>query len=269
MEKVRVQTLANMRQAGEKICCLTAYDYSFSLVLDRAGVDVVLVGDSLGMVVQGESSTLPVTLEQMIYHSRCVARGLRRALLLTDLPFLSYQTSPQSALESAGRAMKEGLAEMVKLEGGEVMAPTVRFLVERGVPVCGHLGLTPQSVHQLGGYRVQGRGNSAAERLKRDALLLQEAGASLLVLEAMPAPLAAEITRHLQIPTIGIGAGAQCSGQVLVLQDMLGLSDPAAGKPPRFVQDFLPGNNSIAGAVSSYVAAVKSGAYPAAAHCYA
>lgn len=268
MNKVRVQTLAAMRESGEKICCLTAYDFSFSRILDRAGVDMVLVGDSLGMVMQGESSTLPVTLEQMSYHSHCVAKGLERALLVTDLPFLSYQVSPESAFESAGMLMKEGLAEMVKLEGGEIMAPTVRFLVDRGVPVCGHLGLTPQSVHQLGGYRVQGRGEKAAARLKREAQLLEEAGASLIVLEAVPAELAAEITGLLNIPTIGIGAGVSCDGQVLVLQDMLGMRDPNAGSPPKFVRDFMQGKNSIYEAVVSYVESVKNATFPAVEHCY-
>ena len=267
MHKIRIQTLADMRNKGERISCLTAYDYSFARILDRAGVDTVLVGDSLGNVIQGEDSTLPVTLEQMIYHSRCVAKGLRRALLIVDMPFLSYQSSPRQALENAGRLMKEGSAEMVKLEGGEAMAPTVRFLVERGIPVCGHLGLTPQSVHQLGGYRVQGREQRGAERLKTDARLLAEAGASLLVLEAIPSGLAEEVTRSAGIPTIGIGAGAGCDGQVLVLQDMLGLTDP--DRPlPKFVRNFLIGHDSVHDAVVGYVRAVKSGEFPTSEHSY-
>ncbi len=261
---VTLDTLRKMKQAGQRIASLTAYDYSFARLLEAAAVDVVLVGDSLGNVIQGQATTVPVTLDEMVYHTRCVARGLERALLLADLPFLSYQESPQQALRSAGRLMKEGLAHMVKLEGGAAMAPTVQFLVERGVPVCGHLGLTPQSVHQLGGYKVQGRGEAAAQRLRDDALALQQAGAALLVLEAVPRALAAQITRDLAIPTIGIGAGVDCDGQVLVLQDALGMN-PA---PARFVRNFLAGHDDLGAAIAAYVQAVKDGSFPAAEHGY-
>lgn len=261
---VTLDTLRKMKQAGQRIASLTAYDYSFARLLEAAAVDVVLVGDSLGNVIQGQATTVPVTLDEMVYHTRCVARGLDRALLLADLPFLSYQESPQQALRSAGRLMKEGLAHMVKLEGGAVMAPTVEFLVARGVPVCGHLGLTPQSVHQLGGYKVQGRGETAAQRLRDDALALQQAGAALLVLEAVPRALAAQITRELDIPTIGIGAGVDCDGQVLVLQDALGMN-PA---PARFVRNFLVGHDDLGAAIAAYVRAVKNGSFPAAEHGY-
>lgn len=257
-------TLLKMKRAGERIASLTAYDYACARLLDAAGVDVVLVGDSLGNVVQGQSTTVPVTLDDMVYHTRCVARGLERALLVADLPFLTYQESPEQALRSAGRLMKEGLAHMVKLEGGSAMAAAVAFLVERGVPVCGHLGLTPQAVHQLGGYKVQGRSEAAAARLRADALALQEAGAALLVLEAIPRALAAELTAQLDIPTIGIGAGAQCGGQVLVLQDMLGMNP----QPARFVRNFLTGHDDLAAAIGAYVKAVKDGSFPAAEHGY-
>jgi 3-methyl-2-oxobutanoate hydroxymethyltransferase len=205
-----------------------------------------------------------VTLDEMVYHTRCVARGLERALLLADLPFLSYQESPVQALRSAGRLMKEGLAHMVKLEGGAAMAPTVEFLVERGVPVCGHLGLTPQSVHQLGGYKVQGRSEAAAQRLRDDALALQQAGAALLVIEAVPRALAGQITRDLAIPTIGIGAGVDCDGQVLVLQDALGMNPT----PARFVRNFLKAHDDLGAAIAAYVQAVKDGSFPAAEHGY-
>ena len=261
---VTLDTLRKMKQAGERIASLTAYDYSFARLLEAAAVDVVLIGDSLGNVIQGQATTVPVTLDEMVYHTRCVARGLQRALLLSDLPFLSYQESPQQALRSAGRLMKEGLAHMVKLEGGAPMAPTVEFLVARGVPVCGHLGLTPQSVHQLGGYKVQGRGEVAAQRLRDDALALQQAGAALLVLEAVPRALAAQVTRELDIPTIGIGAGVECDGQVLVLQDALGMN-PA---PARFVRNFLVGHDDLGAAIAAYVRAVKDGSFPAAEHGY-
>ncbi len=261
---VTLDTLRKMKQAGQRIASLTAYDYSFARLLEAAAVDVVLVGDSLGNVIQGQANTVPVTLDEMVYHTRCVARGLERALLLADLSFLSYQESPQQALRSAGRLMKEGLAHMVKLEGGATMAATVEFLVDRGVPVCGHLGLTPQSVHQLGGYRVQGRGEAAAQRLRDDALALQQAGAALLVLEAVPRALAAQVTRELDIPTIGIGAGVACDGQVLVLQDALGMN-PA---PARFVRNFLKGHDDLGAAIAAYVQAVKDGSFPAAEHGY-
>ncbi len=266
MKPVTVTTLKAMKQAGEKIACLTAYDYSFAALLDRVGLDMVMVGDSLGMVIQGHASTLPVTVADMAYHSCCVARGLQRALLIVDMPFMSYQAGPVPALENAGRLMQDGGAQVVKLEGGAPVVETVRFLTERGIPVCGHLGLTPQSVHQLGGYQVQGRETAAAQRIRADALGLQEAGATLLVLEAVPAALAAAISSELDIPTIGIGAGPDCDGQVLVLQDMLGLYPRPS---PKFSRNFMPGAGSIEEAVRNYVAAVKSRAFPGPEHSYA
>lgn len=265
MSSVTVSTLMKMKQAGDKITCLTAYDYSFASMLDRAGVDVVLVGDSLGMVIQGHDSTLPVTLDDMAYHCACVSRGIERALLIVDMPFMSYQTSREQALESAGYLMQQGGAQVAKLEGGEVMAETVRFLVDRGIPVCGHLGLTPQSVHKLGGYRVQGRDAESAKQIGNDALALQQAGASLLVLEAVPAELASSISDELEIPTIGIGAGVNCDGQVLVLQDMLGLYPRPS---PKFSRNFMQDVNSVEDAIKVYVAAVKAGDFPAKEHGY-
>lgn len=265
MKPVTVATIAEMKRAEEKIACLTAYDFCFAALLDRTGVDLVMVGDSLGMVMQGHASTLPVSVAHMVYHSSCVARGITRALLVADLPFMSYQQSAEQALANAGRMMQKGGAHVVKLEGGEVMAPTVRFLVDRGIPVCGHIGLTPQSVHQLGGYRVQGRGDDAAQRLTTDARALQDAGASLLVLEAIPSTLAGDITRALKIPTIGIGAGVDCDGQVLVLQDMLGVYPHAS---PKFAKNFMSGQASVEDAVRAYIAAVKAQRFPGPEHSY-
>lgn len=257
--------LAKMRAEGRKIAMLTGYDASFAALLERNGVDVILVGDSLGNVLQGQTSTLPVTLEHMAYHTACVARGCSRPLVITDMPFGTYQESPVQALSNAARLMAAG-AQMVKLEGGAYMAETVRFLVERGIPVCAHIGLTPQSVHQLGGYRVQGKGEAGAVRLKADALALEQAGAALVVLEMVPAALAADLTASLSsMATIGIGASAQCDGQVLVLHDMLGVYP---GKKARFVRNFMDGAASIDDAVARYVAAVKDGSFPAAEHCY-
>ncbi len=256
--------LARMRADGEKIAMLTCYDASFAQLCDAAGVDALLIGDSLGMVLQGHDSTLPVKLEDIAYHTASVARGSRRPLVIADMPFGSFQESPQQALRNAVTLLAAG-AQMVKLEGGIDMAETTRFLSSRGIPVCAHVGLTPQSVHQLGGYRVQGRDESGAARLLADALAQQEAGAGLLVLEAIPAALAAEATSQLAIPTIGIGASRQCSGQVLVLHDMLDIS---TGKKARFVRNFLSGQPSIAAAIAAYVAAVKDGSFPAAEHCY-
>jgi 3-methyl-2-oxobutanoate hydroxymethyltransferase len=265
MSDITLNTLEKMKHDGDKIAALTAYDYSFASLLDRAGIDIVLIGDSLGMVIQGHESTLPVSLEEMIYHSLCVTRGARRALRVGDLPFMSYQGSRELALESAGRMMKEGGVQVVKLEGGEVMADTVRFLVERGVPVCGHLGLVPQSVNQLGGYRVQGKDKSGANQIRNDALALQQAGARLLVLEAVPADLAKTISVELEIPTIGIGAGPDCDGQVLVLQDMLGIYPKPS---PKFSRNFMAGADSIEAAIKAYIQAVKSGEFPSAEHCF-
>lgn len=265
MKPVTIATLKAMKHAGEKIACLTAYDYSFAALLERAGLDLIMVGDSLGMTMQGHDSTLPVSMAEMVYHTACVARGVTRALLVGDMPFMSYQKNPEQALANAGRLMRRGGAQVVKLEGGAPMAGTVRFLVERGIPVCGHLGLTPQSVHQLGGYRVQGREAVDAERIRGDAKALEEAGASLLVLEAVPAKLAREITAELSIPTIGIGAGPDCDGQILVLQDMLGIYPRPS---PKFSKNFMDGAASIEDAVKNYVAAVKGRAFPGPEHSY-
>jgi 3-methyl-2-oxobutanoate hydroxymethyltransferase len=257
--------LREMHAAGEKIVMLTCYDATFARVLDAAGVHCLLVGDSLGMVLQGQPSTVPVTLEDMVYHTRCVARGNRTAWVIGDLPFGSYQESREQALRSATALMQAG-AHMVKLEGGGWTADTVRFLAERGIPVCAHLGLTPQSVHALGGWRIQGRDERAAATLREHATALAQAGAAMLVLELMPSALGAEITRELPIPVIGIGAGPDCSGQVLVLHDMLGL---APGQPPRFVRDFMQGADGVAQAVHRYVQAVQDGSFPdPALHCY-
>lgn len=256
--------LREMHAAGEKIAMLTCYDSTFAGVLDEAGVDCLLVGDSLGMVLQGQSSTVPVSLETMVHHTQCVARGNRNAWVVGDLPFGSYQESREQALRSATALMQAG-AQMVKLEGGGWTTDTVRFLAERGIPVCGHLGLTPQSVHALGGWRIQGRDEHAAATLREHAAALADAGAAMLVLELMPSALAAEVTRALPIPVIGIGAGPDCSGQVLVLHDMLGL----AARPARFVRNFMDGSAGIADAVRRYVEAVKATRFPdPALHCY-
>ena len=261
---VTLPRLREMRARGEPIAMLTCYDASFARLLDANGVDCVLVGDSLGMVIQGRQDTLPVTIDDMAYHTRCVARGLSCAWLIADLPFGSYLAGPAQALASAAAVMQAG-AKMVKVEGGAWLAPTVAFLVERGIPVCAHLGLTPQSVHALGGYRIQGRGDAEAERLLADARALDAAGAALLVLELVPAPLAERVTQAVGMPTIGIGAGSGVSGQVLVLHDML---DVYPGRKPRFVRNFMRGQPDIAAAIAAYVAAVKDGSFPAAEHGY-
>lgn len=256
--------LQGMRGKGEKIAVLTCYDASFAALLEKQGVDVLLVGDSLGMVLQGRETTLPVTLDDMVYHTACVARGAKQAFIVADMPFGTFQVSPEQTFAHAARLMAAG-AQMVKLEGGAAMVETVRFLTERGIPVCGHIGLTPQSVHQLGGYRVQGKGSADAQKLLEDAAALERAGAGMLVLEAVPALLAAEITAQLTIPTIGIGAGAACSGQVLVLHDML---DIFPGKKARFVKNYMQGAASIADAVARYVAEVKAGDFPTQEHSF-
>ncbi|HRI92199.1 MAG: 3-methyl-2-oxobutanoate hydroxymethyltransferase [Candidatus Accumulibacter sp.] len=256
--------LAKMRANGEKIAMLTCYDASFAQLCDTADVDVLLIGDSLGMVLQGRDSTLAVTLADVAYHTACVVRGSHRPMIIADMPFGSFQESPQQALRNAVPLVASG-AQMVKIEGGAEMAETTRFLSSRGIPVCGHVGLTPQSVHQIGGYRVQGRDNSGAVRLLADALAQQEAGATLIVLEAIPEALAAEVTSSLAIPTIGIGASRECSGQVLVLHDMLDIS---TGRKARFVRNFMAGETTIAGAIVAYVAAVKNGSFPGPEHCY-
>ena len=262
--RLTLSHFAKLRESGEKIVMLTAYDASFARLSEQAGVEILLVGDSLGMVVQGHDSTLPVTLEQMEYHVGMVARGAQNALIVADMPFGSYQASKEIAFSNAVRLMVAG-AQVVKLEGGTPMADTVRFLVERGIPVCGHVGLVPQSVHALGGYRVQGKTEDSARRLLEDARAIQDAGAAMLVLEAIPATLATQVTAALSIPTIGIGAGKDCSGQVLVLHDML---DIYPGRKARFVRNFMAGAPSVAEAIRRYVEAVKKGAFPAPEHTF-
>jgi len=255
---VTLHRLRQMRTAGEKIAVLTCYDAAFASVLDDAGVDSLLVGDSLGMVLQGRATTLAVTMQEMVYHTGCVARGNRTAWIIADMPFGSYQESTEQAMRNATLLMQQG-AHMVKIESGGWTAPIVRFLVDRGVPVCAHLGFTPQSVHALGGYRVQGRDEAAARVLCRQAEELAAAGAELLVVEMVPAAVARDLTNSLSIPVIGIGAGVGCSGQVLVLHDMLGLT---GGEPLRFVRNFMDGSAGIEDAVRKYVADVKGGRFP-------
>ena len=252
-----------MRNSGEKIAMLTCYDASFAALMDQCGVDIILVGDSLGMVCQGHDSTLPVSVADIAYHTACVMRGNQTAMVVADMPFASYAT-PEQALDNAAALMRAG-AHMVKLEGGTWLAPTITFLVERGIPVCAHLGLTPQSVHQLGGFKVQGKSFAAAKQLQADALALQAAGAALLVLEAIPAALGAQVTAALSIPTIGIGAGVDCSGQVLVMHDLLGVFP---GHKAKFVKDFMQGQTSVADAFKAYVQAVKQQSFPAPEHSF-
>lgn len=261
MNKVTINTLKEMKKKGEKIACLTAYDAAFSKLLDQVNVDVMLVGDSLGMVLHGEETTLKVTMNDMIYHSRLVKSASKHALVVSDMPFMSYAT-PAQALGNAARLIREGGAEVVKFEGGAPFADTVSYLNEHDIPVCAHLGLTPQSVHKLGGYHVQGREKDVADRILGDAKLLTEAGAAMLVLECVPHQLAAEITRAVAIPVIGIGAGAQCDGQVLVLYDILGITD----RKLRFSKNFLDSSSSITEAIANYVSAVKNGEFPGKEH---
>lgn len=261
---VTLHEISRMYAEKTPIVSLTAYDASFAALLDRTGVDIILIGDSAGNVIQGHKSTLPVTLEQMVYHTECVARGTKRAMVAADLPWGAYQESKEQALRSASRLMAAG-AHMVKLEGGLCMVETVRFLTERGIPVWAHIGLTPQSVNMLGGYRIQGKDEANAQRMKAEALAHQEAGAVAMLYELIPAALGKELTDMLKIPTIGIGAGLDCSGQVLVLQDMLGIYP---GKPARFVRNFMEGADSIETAVRNYVAAVRARTFPAPEHCY-
>ncbi|MFZ6862431.1 3-methyl-2-oxobutanoate hydroxymethyltransferase [Undibacterium sp. Ji67W] len=260
---VSVPGLHNMRVQGEKITMLTCYDASFAALMDRCGVDILLIGDSLGMVCQGHDSTLPVTVADIAYHTASVARGNKKALIVADMPFGSYAT-PESAYQNAVQLIQAG-AQMVKLEGGNWLAPTIKFLTERAIPVCAHLGLTPQSVNVLGGYKVQGKTDATAGLLKMEALAVQAAGASLLVLEAIPATLGKEVTDTLDIPTIGIGAGVDCSGQVLVMHDLLGVFP---GRKARFVKNFMEGQTNIDAAVLAYVAAVKDKSFPAPEHCF-
>lgn len=260
--------LIRMRERAKKIVMLTAYDYPFASLLDAAGADVLLVGDSLGTVVQGNDSTLPVTLDDIIYHSRMVVRGAKRALVVADMPFMSYQLSPEQALESAGRVMKEAGVGAVKLEGGVSQKETVRRLVEVGIPVMGHVGLLPQSVHVMGGYKVQGRGEENAERVLNDALALEEAGAFSVVLEGIPADLATSITAALKIPTIGIGASVNCSGQVLVIHDLLRLKPQGEDTAAKFVREYADLQTIITDAVSAYARDVREERFPAVEHTY-
>ncbi|HEX8874734.1 MAG TPA: 3-methyl-2-oxobutanoate hydroxymethyltransferase [Nitrosospira sp.] len=257
-------TFQKMRDDGEKIAILTCYDSSFAALLENAGVDILLVGDSLGNVLQGEESTLPVTLDDMVYHTRCVVRGSSKAFVMADMPFGTSQVSPEDTFENAAELMAAG-ANMVKIEGGSIMAETVEFLTRRGIPVCGHIGLTPQSVHQLGGYKLQGRTGHQSKQLLEDAVALENAGASMLLMEVVPALLARQVTERLSIPTIGIGAGRDCSAQVLVLYDMLGIY---SGKKARFMKNFMSGAGSIHEAVTNYVKAVKAGEFPGPEHAF-
>ena len=262
--RVTIPKLQERARGGEKLVMLTCYDASFAALSDAAGVDMLLVGDSLGMVVQGHDSTLPVTMADVLYHTRAVARGSKSALVVVDMPWGSYQESKEQAFRNAALAMAEG-AQMVKLEGGALMVETTRFLVERGIPVCAHIGLTPQSVNTFGGYRVQGRGDDAAARLVADAKALEGAGAAIVLMEAMPATVAKRVTESLVVPTIGIGAGVDVSGQVLVVYDML---DIYPGRKARFVKNFMSGAPSIQAGIEAYVKAVKSRAFPGHEHAF-
>jgi len=261
---VNVATLGRMKAEGEKIASITCYDASYAALVDEADADLVLVGDSLGMVIQGHDTTVPVTLDHIIYHCRAVARGLSRPFLMADMPFMTY-TSREVALENAKRLMQEGGAKMVKLEGGASQVDIVEFLAGHDIAVCAHLGLKPQSVHKTGGFRVQGREEAAAEQMRRDAKALQDAGADIVLFECIPAPLGKEITADLHVPVIGIGAGPDTDGQILVLYDIL---DITPGRKPRFVQNFMIGHDSPLAGIKAYVAAVKSRAYPTAEHCF-
>ncbi len=262
--KLTVRDLRQMKSRGEKLACLTAYDAAFARVLDEAGIEIVLVGDSVGMVVQGLATTVPVSMDEMIYHARLVARGLKRALLMVDMPFMSY-ASHDDAMRNATRLMKEAGAEMIKLEWGAAQLETVQQLTRCGIPVCAHLGLQPQSVHKLGGYRVQGRDQETASAMLSDARLLAAAGADVLLLECVPRDLARRITERVDIPVIGIGAGADCDGQILVLYDIL---DIAPGKRTRFSKNFIAEGGSIAGAVKAFCEQVKEGTFPSAEHAF-
>jgi 3-methyl-2-oxobutanoate hydroxymethyltransferase len=262
--RITLSTLHKMVQEGNRITQLTCYDASFAALLDAAGVETLLIGDSLGNVLQGHDSTLPVSLRDICYHTQCVARGSKRAFIIGDMPFGTFQVSPGDAFRNAARIMAAG-AHMVKLEGGRPMLDTVHFLTERGIPVCGHLGLTPQSVNQLGGYKVQGRLQDDAQRMVEEAQLLEEAGAGMIVLEAVPASLAKRITAAVRGPTIGIGAGPDCHGQVLVLHDML---DVFPGKKAKFVKNYMRAGGSIQAAVELYVKEVKAGTFPGSEHSF-
>ena len=263
--RITLSNLHKMMRDGQKISMLTCYDASFAALLDTAGVETLLIGDSLGNVLQGHESTLPVSLRDIVYHTACVARGAKNAFIIGDMPFGTFQVSPQDAFRNAAEIMAAG-AQMVKIEGGRPMLETIAFLTERGIPVCGHLGLTPQSVHQLGGYKVQGKTEDAAQRLLDDARILEQAGAGMIVLEAIPAALASQVTAAANVPTLGIGAGVDCHGQVLVLHDML---DVYPGKKAKFVKNYMKAAaGSIQDAVAVYVAEVRSGKFPGREHSF-
>jgi 3-methyl-2-oxobutanoate hydroxymethyltransferase len=263
--KVTVPEIIKMKERGQRITALTAYDYTFSRILDEAELDILLVGDSLGSVIQGHDSTLPVTLEDVIYHTRAVARGRTRGLVVADMPFLSFQISVEEAKRNSGRLVQEAGAEAVKVEGGKDTVETIQGVVRMGIPVMGHIGLTPQSIHRFGGYKVQGKEKQQGEALVQDALAVEKAGAFSIVLEAIPSALAREITRSLKIPTIGIGAGIHCDGQVLVMHDMLGLFDMYS---PKFVKRYADLKGSVTQAVKNYIAEVREGKFPDEEHSF-
>jgi 3-methyl-2-oxobutanoate hydroxymethyltransferase len=264
-KKITPVDVQDMKRAGKKITMLTAYDYPMALLEDRAGIDIILVGDSVGMVVLGYENTIPVTMDEMIHHTKAVSRGARSALIIGDMPFMSYNTSEREAITNAGRFMKEGGADAVKLEGGASVRDVVRSIVKAGIPVMGHIGLTPQTISMLGGFKVQGRDAKAAQKIIDDAVLLEEAGAFSVLLEAIPAPIARRITERLAVPTIGIGAGVHCDGQVLVVHDMLGLYDRFT---PKFVKKYVNLSESILKAFESYREDVLKGAFPADQHSF-
>lgn len=261
---INVGTLASMKERGEPIACITAYDASYAALVDRAGVDVVLVGDSLGMVIQGHDTTVPVTVDDIIYHSKMVARGLRHAFLIADMPFMSY-TNPEQALDNAVRLMQEGGAMMIKLEGGAGQIDIVKHLARHDIPVCAHIGLKPQSVHKIGGFKVQGRDPSKAKAMIAAAKELEDVGADIVLLECVPNELGDAITKALNVPVIGIGAGPDVDGQILVLYDVLGIT---LGRTPRFVRNYVPGTDSPLQAIADFIGSVKDKSYPAAEHCF-
>ena len=264
-DKITVPAIIKMKQRGEKITCLTAYDYSFARILDAAGVDILLVGDSVGCVVQGQANTLPVTLDEMIYHTKAVVRGRTQALVVGDMPFLSFQVSKEQAVQNAGRFLQDAGAEAVKLEGGVAMRKTIAAITRVGIPVMGHVGLTPQSVHRFGGYKIQGKDKERRKTIVNDALAVEEAGGFAIVLEGIPAELAQEITERLTIPTIGIGAGSNCDGQVLVIHDMLGLFDDFT---PKFVKRYADLKSIMTGAVESFIKEVREQKFPGEEHSF-
>lgn len=263
MAKITTATLQKMKQSGEKIATITAYDASFSKLFDQAGIHAILIGDSLGMVLQGQKDTLPVSIDDMAYHTRCVAAGVEETLIIGDMPFMSYATTEQ-AFENATKLMQAG-ASMVKMEGGEWLAPTIAALVERGIPVCGHLGLTPQSVNVFGGFKVQGRDSEKAQEMIEHAKLLEQAGCQLIVLECVPSSLGKAITEAVNVPTIGIGAGGDTDGQILVMHDALGIS---CSYMPKFSKNFLEHTGDIKKAVELYIKEVQDGSFPAPEHCF-